>query len=124
MRALVSPWEPHRFMRVHHRWQRTGFRATFTLRSSHLFLARCSSLTPASVDPSGMGAKPVFGDYEAQRHWMEVTIHTPVSQWCDNHTPVLLWCDTDSARRVETIGIVPMRCSYSLTLIPPMTLAS
>lgn len=24
---------------------------------------------------------PLFGDYEAQRHWMELTIHLPVKQW-------------------------------------------
>ena len=23
----------------------------------------------------------MFGDYEAQRHWMELTIHLPVQQW-------------------------------------------
>lgn len=23
----------------------------------------------------------MFGDYEAQRHWMELTIHLPIRQW-------------------------------------------
>jgi len=23
----------------------------------------------------------MFGDYEAQRHWMEITIHLPSQQW-------------------------------------------
>ena len=23
----------------------------------------------------------MFGDYEAQRHWMEITIHTPPQLW-------------------------------------------
>jgi hypothetical protein len=23
----------------------------------------------------------MYGDYEAQRHWMEITLHTPLSQW-------------------------------------------
>jgi hypothetical protein len=23
----------------------------------------------------------MFGDYEAQRHWMEITIHLPISEW-------------------------------------------
>eukprot|EP00954_Amorphochlora_amoebiformis_P007705 598177-Amorphochlora_amoeboformis.AAC.2 len=27
---------------------------------------------------SGMGKPPMFGDYEAQRHWMEVTVNLPV----------------------------------------------
>ncbi|CEO98031.1 Alpha-1,3-glucosyltransferase [Plasmodiophora brassicae] len=30
---------------------------------------------------SGMGRPPLFGDYEAQRHWMEVTMNLPVHQW-------------------------------------------
>uniref|UniRef100_A0A8H7K636 Alpha-1,3-glucosyltransferase n=1 Tax=Bionectria ochroleuca TaxID=29856 RepID=A0A8H7K636_BIOOC len=30
---------------------------------------------------SGFQRPPMFGDYEAQRHWMEITTHLPVSQW-------------------------------------------
>ncbi|KAJ2976411.1 hypothetical protein NUW58_g8093 [Xylaria curta] len=30
---------------------------------------------------SGLGKPPMFGDYEAQRHWMEITTHLPISQW-------------------------------------------
>ncbi|KIJ59031.1 glycosyltransferase family 57 protein [Hydnomerulius pinastri MD-312] len=30
---------------------------------------------------SGQGTPPMFGDYEAQRHWMELTIHLPIQQW-------------------------------------------
>ncbi|OLY85791.1 Dolichyl pyrophosphate Man9GlcNAc2 alpha-1,3-glucosyltransferase [Smittium mucronatum] len=30
---------------------------------------------------SGMSVAPMFGDYEAQRHWMELTTHLPTSQW-------------------------------------------
>jgi alpha-1,3-glucosyltransferase len=30
---------------------------------------------------SGKGVAPMFGDFEAQRHWMELTIHLPISQW-------------------------------------------
>lgn len=29
----------------------------------------------------GYATPPMFGDYEAQRHWMELTIHLPVQQW-------------------------------------------
>lgn len=29
----------------------------------------------------GYGSPPMFGDYEAQRHWMELTIHLPVQEW-------------------------------------------
>ncbi|OEL31343.1 putative dolichyl pyrophosphate Man9GlcNAc2 alpha-1,3-glucosyltransferase [Dichanthelium oligosanthes] len=38
-----------------------------------------------SVGPySGQGAAPKFGDYEAQRHWMELTLHLPPSDWYRN----------------------------------------
>lgn len=30
---------------------------------------------------SGMGQKPINGDFEAQRHWMEITTHLPINQW-------------------------------------------
>ncbi|THH19193.1 hypothetical protein EW146_g1921 [Bondarzewia mesenterica] len=30
---------------------------------------------------SGQGTPPMFGDYEAQRHWMEITTHLPIWQW-------------------------------------------
>lgn len=35
---------------------------------------------------SGAGTPPRFGDYEAQRHWMEITLHTPVREWYVNTT--------------------------------------
>ncbi|CAG8438408.1 14012_t:CDS:10 [Ambispora leptoticha] len=30
---------------------------------------------------SGFDAPPMYGDYEAQRHWMELTLHIPIKQW-------------------------------------------
>eukprot|EP00762_Andalucia_godoyi_P003197 ANDGO_01025.mRNA.1 putative dolichyl pyrophosphate Man9GlcNAc2 alpha-1 len=30
---------------------------------------------------SGKSKGPMYGDFEAQRHWMEVTMHVPVAQW-------------------------------------------
>lgn len=30
---------------------------------------------------SGSGKPPMHGDFEAQRHWMEITVHLPISQW-------------------------------------------
>ncbi|CCH62044.1 hypothetical protein TBLA_0G00970 [Henningerozyma blattae CBS 6284] len=30
---------------------------------------------------SGKGTPPMFGDFEAQRHWMEITQHLPISKW-------------------------------------------
>lgn len=28
-----------------------------------------------------MAAPPMHGDFEAQRHWMEITTHLPVKDW-------------------------------------------
>ncbi len=30
---------------------------------------------------SGFQSPPLHGDFEAQRHWMEITIGLPISQW-------------------------------------------
>ena len=30
---------------------------------------------------AGRDTPPMYGDYEAQRHWMELTIHLPTRQW-------------------------------------------
>ncbi|KAJ8505822.1 hypothetical protein OPV22_006708 [Ensete ventricosum] len=35
---------------------------------------------------SGQGTPPMYGDYEAQRHWMEITLHTPAAEWYRNTT--------------------------------------
>ncbi|CAI5732958.1 unnamed protein product [Peronospora destructor] len=42
---------------------------------------------------SGQHRPPMFGDYEAQRHWMEITINLPVSEWYLNTTSnnLLYW---------------------------------
>ncbi|KAJ3092774.1 Glucosyltransferase-like protein [Quaeritorhiza haematococci] len=32
-------------------------------------------------DYSGRGKPPRFGDFEAQRHWLEITLHLPAKQW-------------------------------------------
>ncbi len=30
---------------------------------------------------SGHATPPKFGDFEAQRHWMEITVNTPIREW-------------------------------------------
>lgn len=35
---------------------------------------------------SGEGLPPMYGDYEAQRHWMELTLNIPISDWYKNTT--------------------------------------
>lgn len=44
-------------------------------------------------DYSGKSKSPMFGDYEAQRHWMEVTISLPIGQWYFNSSDndLLYW---------------------------------
>lgn len=37
-----------------------------------------------SLPHSGMGHPPIRGDYEAQRHWMEVTVNLPIFDWYRN----------------------------------------
>ena len=41
---------------------------------------------------SGQATPPMFGDYEAQRHWMEVTLHLPIGDWYRNTTDNDLQC--------------------------------
>ncbi|KAI6649762.1 Dolichyl pyrophosphate Man9GlcNAc2 alpha-1,3-glucosyltransferase-like isoform X1 [Oopsacas minuta] len=42
---------------------------------------------------SGEAIPPMFGDFEAQRHWMEICYHLPPSQWYANSTSnnLLYW---------------------------------
>ncbi|CAJ0601258.1 unnamed protein product [Cylicocyclus nassatus] len=42
---------------------------------------------------SGEGKPPMFGDFEAQRHWMEITYHLPAREWYLNGTDndLLYW---------------------------------
>lgn len=35
---------------------------------------------------SGEGTPPMYGDYEAQRHWMEITTNLPIDKWYHNST--------------------------------------
>ncbi|KAF2460078.1 glycosyl transferase [Lineolata rhizophorae] len=35
----------------------------------------------AMWDYSGFQSPPMHGDFEAQRHWMEITTHLPITQW-------------------------------------------
>jgi alpha-1,3-glucosyltransferase len=37
---------------------------------------------------SGFQTPPMHGDYEAQRHWMEITTHLPISQWGLDYPPL------------------------------------
>lgn len=47
-----------------------------------VFLRCTTTLHPHS----GMHRPPMYGDYEAQRHWMEITTNLPIGQWYHNGT--------------------------------------
>ncbi|XP_026501293.1 dolichyl pyrophosphate Man9GlcNAc2 alpha-1,3-glucosyltransferase [Vanessa tameamea] len=47
-----------------------------------LFLRWCVAAYPYS----GYKKPPMYGDYEAQRHWQEITVQTQVSHWYRNTT--------------------------------------
>lgn len=42
---------------------------------------------------SGQNKEPLFGDFEAQRHWQEVTVNLPIKDWYENTTDndLLYW---------------------------------
>ncbi|XP_050541335.1 dolichyl pyrophosphate Man9GlcNAc2 alpha-1,3-glucosyltransferase [Daktulosphaira vitifoliae] len=42
---------------------------------------------------SGKSKPPMYGDYEAQRHWMEITVSLPINQWYFNSSDndLLYW---------------------------------
>jgi alpha-1,3-glucosyltransferase len=49
--------------------------------------------TVSTYPYSGYNKPPMHGDYEAQRHWMEITINLPVKDWYFNTTDndLLYW---------------------------------
>lgn len=47
-----------------------------------LFVRWCVAAYPYS----GYKKPPMYGDYEAQRHWQEITVHTQTSKWYWNTT--------------------------------------
>ncbi|XP_058778912.1 probable dolichyl pyrophosphate Man9GlcNAc2 alpha-1,3-glucosyltransferase [Vicia villosa] len=60
-----------------------GTPTTFTTIALFAFLIR---FLVALYPYSGLGNPPKFGDFEAQRHWMEITINLPIREWYRNGT--------------------------------------
>ncbi|KAI9284963.1 glycosyl transferase [Umbelopsis sp. AD052] len=66
-----------------HRWfqilvqNQTFWTAPLVTVLFSLFVRWAVALNPYS----GFQVPPMFGDYEAQRHWMELTIHLPIKKW-------------------------------------------
>ncbi|KAL4582539.1 hypothetical protein LXL04_007090 [Taraxacum kok-saghyz] len=60
-----------------------GISASFIIISLFSILIRVA----VSIHPySGSNDPPKYGDFEAQRHWMEITTNLPVNQWYHNST--------------------------------------
>lgn len=62
----------HVFERAPDQWA-----ARYILILSAILLRSAVGLGPWS----GKGEEPINGDFEAQRHWMEITTHLPINQW-------------------------------------------
>lgn len=43
---------------------------------------------------SGYNKPPMFGDFEAQRHWMEITYHLPIDQWLESRPFIQIFLKT------------------------------
>src|SRR5688572_121732 len=58
---------------------------THSLQSYGVALVLCSALLSRWLvslhSYSGMKNPPMYGDYEAQRHWMEITWNLPIKDW-------------------------------------------
>ena len=50
------------------------------------------SFVCAAVTVAGAGKPPMFGDYEAQRHWMEITYNLPIREWYRSRAIAILSC--------------------------------
>jgi alpha-1,3-glucosyltransferase len=46
-----------------------------------IYIALAIRAIIALWDYSGKGTPPMFGDFEAQRHWMEITTSLPIGDW-------------------------------------------
>ena len=53
----------------------------------------------------GAGNAPMYGDYEAQRHWMELTTHLPVSEWYCTACHQISTCSAKLAQLLFTMQV-------------------
>ncbi|XP_022231260.1 probable dolichyl pyrophosphate Man9GlcNAc2 alpha-1,3-glucosyltransferase isoform X2 [Drosophila obscura] len=64
---------------------------------SEILAIACVALSLRSIvslySYSGFDSSPMYGDYEAQRHWQEVTINLEPGQWYTNssNNDLLYW---------------------------------
>lgn len=65
--APLSPWQCQRYNNI--------------IPTAQLAVCELVHVPAGCSRSAGQGQPPKYGDYEAQRHWMEVTLHLPVDQW-------------------------------------------
>lgn len=62
-------------------WSAKGFTSRWTVVALVLMGVGLFRWAAGLWGYSGFQAPPMHGDFEAQRHWMEVTINLPITQW-------------------------------------------
>ena|SRR5271155_829712 len=62
-------------------WPARGTTSQWTVLPLVLMVAALFRWSVGLWGYSGQGRPPMYGDFEAQRHWMELTTHLPVSMW-------------------------------------------
>lgn len=62
-------------------WPARGTTSQWVILPLILMVAGLFRWTTGLWGYSGWGKPPLYGDYEAQRHWMEITTHLPISTW-------------------------------------------
>ncbi|CDZ97510.1 Glucosyltransferase-Alg6p [Phaffia rhodozyma] len=79
-RSFISPSSPETPAK---RWINWMSRAALSdwVPYSIFFTAALIRFLVALGGYSGEGSPPMHGDFEAQRHWMEITLHLPRSEW-------------------------------------------
>jgi len=66
---------------------------------------------------SGEGNPPMYGDYEAQRHWMELTINLPAREWYAGgpHNDLQYW----GLDYPPLTALQSMLCGYAIASLEP-----
>uniref|UniRef100_A0A8B9F384 Alpha-1,3-glucosyltransferase n=1 Tax=Amazona collaria TaxID=241587 RepID=A0A8B9F384_9PSIT len=89
----------------------------WSLMTITVLLALTVRWTVSLSSYSGAGKPPMYGDYEAQRHWQEVTYNLPIRQWYFNTTDNnLLYWGLDYPPLTAYHSLV---CAYIAKLINP-----
>lgn len=77
---------------------------TFAIVGIAVILRWCVSYHPHS----GEGKPPMYGDYEAQRHWQEITKNLPIQRWYTN--------DSDNDLQYWGLDYPPLTAYHSFVL--------